>query len=126
MRRVLMTWMLAFTLLAPVACGVTEEPAADAPESAVEGGEAEAESGAEAPDASEEGEAGDEGSAAVDASGEAAEASAEAGAEAGGEEAAEPGPTLSPEEVELIQNFSPPSKGNEDALVTIYEFSDYI
>jgi hypothetical protein len=26
----------------------------------------------------------------------------------------------------LIENFRPPSKGSDEALVTIYEFSDYI
>lgn len=37
-----------------------------------------------------------------------------------------PSPTTDPAVIELIQNFKLPSKGPEDALVTIYEFSDYL
>ena len=127
MRRILTTWMLAFLLLAPVACGAAE-PGEE------ETGTTAEESEAGAPDASEaDGEAGedealaDAGAAADEAAaGESDAAGEEGAADAAAEEGAEPGPTLSPEEVDLITNFRPPSKGSEDALVTVYEFSDYI
>ena len=100
-------------MLAPAACGIQEEGepgAGEAPAeiSETEGGDAEAET--------------------TDAEG-VAEAGEDAGAADGAEldgEAADAAPTLTAEEVDLIQNFRPPSKGSDDALVTVYEFSDYI
>lgn len=106
--------LLVLLLLAPAACGVMDGPAEDATE---------AESTAQdegAANSAEEGEGAADAVATADGSG------VEAAAEAGTEEDLAPAATLSPEEVELIENFRPPSKGSDDALVTIYEFSDYI
>ncbi|MCB0215231.1 MAG: hypothetical protein H6648_09280 [Caldilineae bacterium] len=118
MRRVLTTGMLAILLLAPVACGGADPEAA--PDAADLTQEA-------APDAAEADaslvEAGDADPAAATA--DPALADGTAGAE-GADPATAEAPTLTPAEVELITNFRPPSKGSEDALVTLYEFSDYI
>jgi len=37
-----------------------------------------------------------------------------------------PSPTTDPAVIALIQSFKLPAKGSEDALVTVYEFSDYL
>jgi len=37
-----------------------------------------------------------------------------------------PTPTTDPAVIELIKNFELPGKGPDDALVTVYEFSDYL
>ena len=111
MRRVLTMGMLAVLLLAPVACGGADPEAA--PDAAADAAQ---EAAPDAPDAD----------ASLAEAGDADPAAATADPAAGEDAAAAEAPTLTPEEVELITNFRPPSKGSEDALVTLYEFSDYI
>jgi hypothetical protein len=115
MRRKPLLGLLAILLLAPAACGVIGGPAEDTPET--DGAVVEE----SASTATGESDAAADDAAVADASG-----TALATGEAGAEEDLAPAATLSPEEVSLIENFRPPSKGSDDALVTIYEFSDYI
>lgn len=119
MRGTWRAWMVAGWLLLPAACGSMmpdgqEPPAAD--EVAQSGEAAEDAAGEPAADAGADAAAVDGTTEGSDAAGAADEAPAESDA----------GPTLSPEEVDLIQGFRPPSKGSDEALVTIYQFSDYI
>ncbi len=120
MRGTWKAWMVAGLLLLPAACGSMmpgeQEPPAD--EVAESGGAAQVgdAAGEPAADAESDASAADETTEGADAADAADEAPAEADA----------GPTLSADEVDLIQSFRPPSKGSADALVTIYQFSDYI
>jgi hypothetical protein len=54
------------------------------------------------------------------------EAPGTAGTSAAAAATAGPSPTTDPAVIALIQSFKLPTKGPEDALVTIYEFSDYL
>lgn len=125
MRRAALGVLLAGLLLAPVACSQLTERGSGTVEEAADGTESDDTEAADA-EAAPEGEAD-------------AEADVEAGAGADAQDggpspeqiAAATGtaaalPTLSAEQVELITNFQPPSKGAEDALITVYEFSDYL
>ncbi len=78
---------------------------------------------------SEQADAGDDGADgaddAADAGTEADDAAADAGAADGDAEAVDE-PTPDPTIVALAQSFTPPIKGDPDAPVMIYEFSDYL
>ena len=110
-------WMataLCALLLAPglLACRSSDAPAADDPvsERAAEGA---------ADETSAEDPAGSEGA-------EAPEAAADAGEGGGTEAEPQATPTPDPTVVALARSFEPPIKGDPNAPVMVYEFSDYL
>ena len=130
--------LFGLLLVVPIACdslpGAGTGEDADSAEELVEADRDEGESGedadakdasgegadAEADDSLAEGEADDAGN----TDGEDAEIDPEIAAQI--TQTAEAIPTLSQEQAELIQNFQPPSKGDDDAPLVMYEFSDYL
>jgi len=118
MRSAALGVLLAGLLLAPVACTQLTERGSGTVEEAAD--DTEADTGAEESDAATDPEADTD-----------TEAEAQDGGPSQEQIAAATGtaaalPTLSAEQVDLISNFRPPVKGSEDALITVYEFSDYL